>query len=129
MGNNLPHQGDGSEFSNEELSCKGRVCRKCGWCRDWYWTPGWLYGTNYIKRADATCTYFTYIDAPGYDPNGHVSGPVTITDQGVDEGFFSSYANDGIDRCRHLSFGQYLAYKSGVPALSIRLCGCEDNRA
>ncbi|UJR32928.1 hypothetical protein I4U23_020389 [Adineta vaga] len=52
-----------SQFSQEELLCRGRACIRCHKCRDWYWTPDYSSCSDgdkfYMKRPDATCNACT----------------------------------------------------------------------
>jgi hypothetical protein len=49
-----------SSHSTEKLICNGRVCTRCGHCRDWYWHPKANGDKHYTKRRDASCTFVSY---------------------------------------------------------------------
>ncbi len=66
-----------SPYSDKELRCGGRACAKCGFCRDWYWSPNGN-GKRYTKRDDANCCYASpsrryYFYGPYYHLNAAVA--------------------------------------------------------
>ncbi|CAF3229731.1 unnamed protein product [Rotaria socialis] len=56
-----------SSFSQKVLKCRGRACAKCGYCRDWYWSPQGK-TKSYTKRLDANCTASYCYGRSGYGP-------------------------------------------------------------
>jgi hypothetical protein len=60
MATNLP-------YSQKVLNCRSRACAKCGYCRDWYWSPHDS-TKSYTKRPDATCTASYSYGLLGYGP-------------------------------------------------------------
>ena len=62
----LKQSSDG--YSQEQLKCRGRACKECGECRDWYHTGadrnGGFY-QGYQKRKNAHCCGTRYVDHDG----------------------------------------------------------------
>jgi hypothetical protein len=54
-------------YSQKVINCRGRACAKCGYCRDWYWTPSGK-TKRYTKRPDAPCTAGYCYGISGYGP-------------------------------------------------------------
>ena len=59
-----------SSHSQKVLKCRGRACAKCGYYRDWYWSPDDDTKT-YTKRHNAVCMASYSYGLPGYGRGCH----------------------------------------------------------